>query len=176
MPLYGFGIARHQTLEMREGIFFCPRRSPGGVDHLSVDDIEIDEPGQRAMPNVLEFAPQHVARLHGQVGMLALGGLHAGQLIHTDSALSLLGSLRGTCIHLTPLDNFLVPLRIGHFRQPIPEAVRLEAPFLSRRAACRGEICSTIPRAFTSSAISRPVHWLMGRPALAGASHPSAAI
>src|SRR5260370_38530295 len=162
MPLYGFGIARHQTLEMREGIFFCPRRSPGGIDHLSVDDIELDEPGHRAMPNILEFAPQHVARLHGQVRMFALQGFHAGQLIHTDGALSLLGPLRGTCIHLTPLDNLLVALHIGHFCQPIPEAVRLEAPFLSSRAACRGEICSMMPRAFTSSASSRPVHWLIG--------------
>jgi hypothetical protein len=41
--------------------------------------------------------------------------------------------------------------------------VWLEIPFFNRRAACRGEICFTMPRAMTSSAISRPVHWLMGR-------------
>ena len=176
MPPGGLGIAGHQVLDMRKRIFLCARRSPGWFDDLSADHIKIDEPGQRAMPHVLELAPQHVAWLHGQVGMLALQGLYASQLIHTDRALSLLGPLRGMCIHLTPLNNFLVALRIGHFGQPIAEAVRLQAPFLSSRAACRGEICETMPRAFTSSAISRPVQWLIGRPDLAGASHAKAAI
>ncbi len=128
------------------------------------------------MPHVLELAPQHMAGLHRQVRMFALQSLHPSQFIHADSALSLLGPFRGTGIHLTSLDNFLVALLIGYLRQPVAEAVRLQAPFLSSRAACRGEICSTIPRAFTSSAISRPVHWLIGRPDLAGASHAKAAI
>ena len=128
------------------------------------------------MPKVLEFTSQDVAWLHGQVGMLAREGLHPGQLIHADRALSLLGSLRSTGIDLAPLHNFLLPLRIGYLGQPIAEALRLQAPFLSSRAACRGEICSTMPRAFISCAISRPVHWLIGRPALLGASHANAAI
>src|ERR1700674_2419471 len=110
------------------------------------------------MPNVLELAPQHMIWLHRQIRMFALQSLHPSQFIHTDGALSLLGSLRGTGIHLTSLDNFLVALRICDPRQPVAEAVWLQAPFLSSRPACRGEICSTIPRAFTSSAISRPVH------------------
>src|SRR2546421_5866640 len=108
--------------------------------------------------------------------MLALYGLHAGQLIHTDGAFSLLGSLGGAGIDAASLDNFFVALRIGDLGQPIAETVRLEPPFLSSRAACLGEICSTMPRAITSSAISRPVHWLMGRPALLGASQANAAI
>lgn len=37
--------------------------------------------------------------------------------------------------------------------------------------ACRGEMVSTIFRLINSSAISRPVHWLMGRPDFSGASH-----
>ena len=41
-------------------------------------------------------------------------------------------------------------------------------------AACRGEIVSTMLRAIISSAISRPVHWLMGRPDFSGDSHASA--
>ena len=128
------------------------------------------------MSNVLELAPQHMARLHRQVRMFTLQSLHPSQFIHTDRAFSLLGPFGYACIHLTPLDNFLVPLLIGNLGQPVTEAVRLEAPFLSSRPACRGEICSTMPRAFISSAISRPVHWLIGRPDLAGASHAKAAI
>ena len=117
-----------------------------------------------------------MTRLHRQVGMFALQGLHPGQLIQTDGTFPLLGSLGRARLQATPLDNFLVPLLIGHFGQPVAEQVRLEPPFFSSRAACRGEICLTIPRAMTSSAISRPVHWLMGRPALAGASQARAAI
>lgn len=37
-------------------------------------------------------------------------------------------------------------------------------------AACLGEIVSTILRAIISSAISRPVHWLIGRPDFSGDS------
>lgn len=41
-------------------------------------------------------------------------------------------------------------------------------------AACLGEIVSTMLRAIISSAISRPVHWLIGRPDFSGDSHASA--
>ena len=77
-------------------------------------DIKIEEPGQRAMPDILEFAPQHITGPHGQVGMLALDGLHAGQLIHADGAFTLLSPRRCLSIHLTPLDNLFVSVPIGH--------------------------------------------------------------
>ena len=41
-------------------------------------------------------------------------------------------------------------------------------------AACLGEIVSTILRAIISSAISRPVHWLIGRPDFSGDSQANA--
>lgn len=41
-------------------------------------------------------------------------------------------------------------------------------------AACLGEMVSTIWRLIISSAISRPVHWLMGRPASAGGAQANA--
>lgn len=41
-------------------------------------------------------------------------------------------------------------------------------------AACLGEIVSTMLRAIISSAISRPVHWLIGLPDFSGDSHASA--
>src|SRR5260370_18459683 len=99
------------------------------------------------MADILELAPQHMTRLHRQVRMFALQGLYASQLIHADGALSLLGPFRGLGIHLTPPHNFLVPLLIGYLPQPIPEAVRLQAPFLRSRPSCRGAISRTTPRA-----------------------------
>jgi hypothetical protein len=110
------------------------------------------------MPDIFKFSPQDVSRQHGQVGMFAFQSLHPCQLIHADRSFSLFGSLCGLCIDLAPLDNFLFPLRICLVSQPVPKSVGLEAPFLSKRAACRGEICVTIPRALSSSAISLPVH------------------
>ena len=72
MPLRRFGIAGDQALEMGQGILLSAGRSPGRFDDVPGDHIEIDEPGQRAMPDILEFAPQHMARLHRQVRMFAL--------------------------------------------------------------------------------------------------------
>ena len=131
-PLRCLGIASDQVLEMGQGIFFGARRAPGWLNDMSGDHVEIDEPGQRPMPDVFELASQDMAWLHGQVRILALQGLHPGQLIHADRALPALGPLGGTCIDLTAVANLLVTLRIGHFIQPIPEAVWLQAPFLSR--------------------------------------------
>ena len=46
----------------------------------------------------------------------------------------------------------------------------LQILFFSNRCACRGEIVSTMPRRMISSATSRPVHWLIGRPDSSGAA------
>ena len=110
------------------------------------------------MANILEFAPQDMLGLHGQVRVLAFQRLDTCQLIQADHAFPLCGPLGGARIQLTPLDNFLLAPLVRHRGQPVAEAVRLQAPFFSSRAACRGEICWTIPRLITSSAISRPVH------------------
>ncbi len=58
-------IAGNQALEMRQGILLGARWSPRRDDDLSSDDIEIDEPGECPMPNILELTPQHMTRLHG---------------------------------------------------------------------------------------------------------------
>jgi hypothetical protein len=83
---------------------------------------------------------------HGQVQVFALQCLHPGQLIHADRSFSLFGSLSSLCINLASLHDFLFPLGVFFLGQPIPKPVGLEAPFLSSRAACRGEICVTMPR------------------------------
>jgi len=113
VPLPRLGIAGNQTLEMRQGILLGAGRSPRWLDDVPRDDIKIDEPGQRAMPDILEFASQHMTGLHRQVGMLALDGLHTGQFIQTDTAFALLCPLRRLGIDLTALDNLFVPVLVG---------------------------------------------------------------
>ncbi|GAC1648985.1 MAG: hypothetical protein NVS4B9_40270 [Ktedonobacteraceae bacterium] len=81
---------------------------------MPADDIKIEEPGQRAMPDVLEFVSQHMTGLHRQVGMLALDSLHAGQFVHTNAARAVLGSLFRLGIHLTTLDDLFVSALIGN--------------------------------------------------------------
>src|SRR2546425_10751960 len=73
--------ASNQSLEMRQGILLGACGSPRWVNDVSGDDIEIDKPGERTMPDILELTAQDMARLHGQVRMFALERLHPGQLI-----------------------------------------------------------------------------------------------
>jgi len=107
-------IAGDESLKVCQGILLSARRSPRRFDNVSGHHIEIDKPGQGAMPDVLEFASQHMTGLHRQIGMFALQGLHPGQFIHTDRALPALGPFRGLSIDLAAVANLLVALRIGH--------------------------------------------------------------
>ena len=107
-------ITGDEALKMREGILLGACWSPGRLDDVPGDDIKIDEPGQGAMSDILEFTPQHMTGLHGQVGMLALGGLHAGSFVHADGAFSALGPLWSLGIHLTSLHNLFVSVLIGN--------------------------------------------------------------
>jgi hypothetical protein len=84
------------------------------------------------MPDVFELTPQDVSRLPRQIRLFAFERLPTAQFIQTDRALCLPGSFGGLCIDLAPLHDFPFPLRVGHCRQPVSEAVRLQPPFLSR--------------------------------------------
>ena len=52
------------------------------------------------MPDIFELAPQRMTRMGGQIRMLVLNGLHAGQLIHADRAFSLCCPFRSLRIRL----------------------------------------------------------------------------
>ena len=94
--------------------------------------------------------------------MLALQGLYPSQFIGAHDPLAR-GRQRGRLVvQGADVLHFGVKLRIRCCGQPIPDQVRLHIVFFKRRAAWRGEICSTIPRARMSSAISRLVHGLIG--------------
>lgn len=125
MPFCRLRITGDQALKMRESIRFGARGSNGRFNHLPTDNIEIDEAGQGAMPNVFKFAPQHMRRLHRQVGVFALYGLHPGQLIQAERAFAVGGSLLRLGIDLTSFNDLFVAPRIGYFVQPVAEAMRL---------------------------------------------------
>ena len=98
------------------------------------------------MPDVLKLPPQHMSCLHGQIRMFALQRLDACQFIDTDRALSLLSSFGCPRIDLTAFHDFCLPLPVGHCRQPIPEAVRLQPPFFEQRGGMAwGDLLNDAP-------------------------------
>ena len=86
-------ITCDQALNVSKRILFGACRSRGGLDHLSNDDIEIDKPRQRAVPNIL---PPHARATcpacMGESGCLRGSRPHASQFIHADRAFSLVGT------------------------------------------------------------------------------------
>src|SRR5436305_1366953 len=163
MPARGFWVGGHHRLQMRQKIGLRARGSTRRSQDRAGDDIAADDQAARAMADVLEFAPLDFAWGQRQSWMLAFQGLDGGQLIGTHGLFSLLGQLCGLLIHVTDRSHRFLLVRIFRRSQPIADQVGLEIPFFNNRAACRGEICAMMPRAITSSAISRPVHWLIGR-------------
>ena len=118
--------------------------------------------------------------LHGQIRMLALQRLHASQFIHADRAFALFGTLGCPGIDLTALNDFLFPLLVGNFCQPISEAVRSEqlaVPFFEQiggmpwRNLLGHRLWPSVRLRFLSLS-----DFLIGRLAFAGASHAIAAI
>src|SRR5919199_1542352 len=169
-------VAHQHLLHMAREILLSSCWSSIWSNDLPAHDIAAENERAGAMPDVLELAPFDLARRQRQAGMLALQGLPTGQFISTHRALSLLCSLRCLAVGAANRGDLFVQLLLLGGSQPIAAEMRLEIPFLSRRAAWRGEIWATMPRLTTSSAISRPVHWLTGRPAVSGASQAKATI
>ena len=57
-------ITGDQALKMSKAVLLIASGSPRGLNHLSSDHIEIEKPGKRPMPDILEFAPKHMACSH----------------------------------------------------------------------------------------------------------------
>jgi len=128
------------------------------------------------MADVLELAALDLAGGEGQAGVLAFQRLHPGQFVGAHGALPLRGQPGGRPVQPGHVGHFVVELLVGRRAQPVADAVWLEVPLLSSRAAWRRERRPTMPRRTISAAIARPVHWLIGRPDWAGASQASATI
>src|SRR5919199_1673893 len=109
--------------------------------------------------------------------MLALERLDPGQFVGAHASLTAFHEPGGGMIEGADVSDFGVKLGIGGGRrQPVPDAVRLESPLFSSRAAWRGEIGVTMPRRWISAANSVLLHWLIGRPDAPGASQANATI
>src|SRR5688572_29583700 len=122
------------------------------------------------MADILKFTALDLAWRERQIFLLAFQGLHTSHLIGRNHPFAAFGQGRRFTIHLTHVSDFGVKLLVRRRCQPIANQVRFEIPLLSRREAWRREIPGTILRAMISSASSRLLHWLTGRPPSAGGS------
>ena len=156
------GGAAQQAVEKTRKVLL----GPGVADHpgdLAGRDIETGDQGLRAVAAILELAPLDLARLHRQSRRGALQGLNAGHLVDRDRAMAVVGTGRGV-VDLADVGAFGVKGRIGFRRQPIAKAMRFEVGlFFKKRPTERCEMLGTRPRRIASSAISRWLHWLIGR-------------
>ena len=87
------------------------------------------------MSHVLEFPSLDFSRSKRQSWMLAFQGLHPGQLVGTHELFARFDQFGGLPIDLTDRCDGFYSERINWRRQPVPDQMGLEIPFLSRRAA-----------------------------------------
>jgi hypothetical protein len=104
--------------------------------------------------------------------MLPFQRLNAGHFVRAHRGLAFFRQFWSLVIQLIDVFHLFIEPFILFFvrRQPVTDQVRFEAPFLSNREAWRGEMLGKIPRFTISSAISLPVHWLIGLPDFSGFS------
>jgi hypothetical protein len=163
VPTRGLGSSSDYRLHMRQKICLRARGACIGSHHLPGHHITTDNEGAGAVAKVLKLTSLHFSGNQRQSWVLALQGLDPGQFIRAHRPFSLFGQLWSLPIDLTDLPNGFLFVRIIRRGQPVADQMRFEIPFFNIRAAWRGEISLRIPRRLTSSAISRPVQWLMGR-------------
>jgi len=105
-----------------------------------------------------------------QTRVFAFQSLHSSQFIGAHHLLALMCQNGRLPVHCGYVFHFGLKVLIFTTSQPIAHQVRFEAPLFSSLAAWRGEILSIMPRLIISSAISRLLHWLIGRADWLGAS------
>ncbi len=77
-------------------------------NQFTMCNIEIEDKRQRAMPDILEFAPLDFTWAHRQARMFAFQSLYTGHFIQAFSALSLFCSFRRLFIDFVDVGNFFV--------------------------------------------------------------------
>src|SRR5688500_13377264 len=177
VPAGGGRVGRHDGPEVGQEVGLGPGRPGMRGEDPAGGDVAAEDERAGAVADVLELAALHLARGERQAGVLALERLDAGQLVGAHAPLAAFGERRGLAVEGADIGDLGVELWIGGRRsQPVPNPVRLEVPLFNSRAACRGEIASTIPRRTISAANSVVLQWLIGRPDAPGASQASATI
>src|SRR5215204_1046971 len=142
--------------------------------HLAGGDVEGGDQGLSAVTAIFELTPLDFARRHRQSRCDALQRLNAGHLVDRNRTMGLIGFGR-SLVHFADVGALGVECRIGLRGQPVPNPMRLKVGFFFKnRPTERCEICGMMPRRINSSAISRWLHWLIGRSLSSGSSHVSA--
>ena len=159
-------VSGDHSLDMGQEIRLGPPLSTRRRDDPAAYYVPTEDERGCPMADVLELAPLDLARRQRQIRVLAFQGLHARQFVRAyDPFASRRQRRRGLLIDLTDIGDFGVEpiIALIRRRQPVADQMRFEIPLLSNRPAWRAEIVSQMPRRSISSAISLPVHWLMGR-------------
>lgn len=170
MPFADLGMSFDRSMHMSEEVGFVTRRSIGNRLNLARGHYEVHHEGLSTVALIFKLLVLDGARPHGQGVVFTFPCLNPSQLISADYCFALFHQLLGLLVQAIDISYLRIKVFIDYWRQPIANQVRLQSPFLRNRAAWRGEICSTMPRFITSSAISRLVQWVMGRPDSSGFS------
>ena len=170
VPLRGGSGSAEQAAEKPRKILFGPAFADNAIN-LSGADVESGDQGLSAMALVFELAAFDLARHHRQARRNALQCLNAGHFIDGDRPVSVIGVGCGL-VNRTDVRAFAVKGRIRLWGQPVTNTMRLEVClFFKKRPTERCEMFGTRPRRMASSAISRWLHWLIGRSLSDGFSH-----
>lgn len=97
-------------------------------------DIQVDDEGLSAVPNVLILAPFYFAGSHRQARLGALQSLNATHLVGAHCSLTLAGQFRRLAIQAIDVFDLVIELLIGSRRQPVADQVRLEITLFLKAA------------------------------------------
>src|SRR5260370_5336087 len=165
----GTGAVEQVTEKPRE-ILFRPGIACDAFDPAS-GDVERGDQGLSAVALIFEVASLDLARRQRQPRRDALQRLNAGHFVDGDRAMSVIGAGCGL-VNRTDIRALAIKGGIRFRGQPVTDAMGLEVClFFKKRPTERCEMFGTRPRRMASSAISRWVHWLIGRSLSDGFSH-----
>src|SRR5271157_186906 len=169
-PVCGGSGAAEQVAEKPREILFRPGIANDAFD-LASADVESGDQGLSAVALIFELASLDLARHQRQPRCDALQRLNAGHFVDGDCAMSVV-AIGGGLVNRTDIRALAIKGGIRLRGQPVTDAMRLEVClFFKKRPTERCEMFGTRPRRMASSAISRWLHWLMGRSLSDGFSH-----
>src|SRR6202140_5593607 len=153
VPLCGGSGAAEQVAEKPREILFRPGIAYDAFDPAS-GDVESGDQGLSAVALIFELASLDLARLQR---------LNARHFVDGDRAMSVIGTGCGL-VNRTDIRALAIKGGIRFRGQPVTDAMGLEVClFFKKRPTERCEMFGTRPRRMASSAISRWLHWLIGR-------------